>query len=53
MGQSDTLVRRVPLGSHRRDHEQHFLGDALPARFVQASADAGEDVQVDLADVSQ
>jgi hypothetical protein len=37
------------LGGHRGNHEQHLVRDALPARPVQAGADPGQDVQVELA----
>ncbi len=36
------------LGGHRRDHEQHLVGDALPVGPVHPGADAGKDVQVDV-----
>jgi hypothetical protein len=39
------------LGGHGGDHEQHFVGDARRVGAVYAGADAGEDVQVDLAGV--
>jgi len=37
------------LRGHGSDHEQHLVGDAGAGGPVQPGADAGEDVQVDLA----